>query len=107
MYEVLEEFLKRGLTFDPTSGLAMRWRPREKEFPRVIVDPKIAYGRPALEPVRVPTEVIFSSWKAEDGNYAAVADWFEIEEGLAREAVEFELALPNSTSTPHFWNLLI
>jgi uncharacterized protein (DUF433 family) len=95
MYSVLEEVLSRGLTFDPTSGLAMRWRPREKEFPHIIVDPRIAYGQPALEPVRVPTDAIFSAWKAEDGSYKAVSDWFEIDEGLAREAVEFELSLPN------------
>lgn len=95
IYDVLEDVLARGVTFDPTSGLAMRWKPREKEFPRVVIDPTIAYGHPVLEGPRVPTDAIFSTWKAEDGNYAAVADWFEIDETLAREAVEFELALPN------------
>jgi uncharacterized protein (DUF433 family)/sulfur transfer complex TusBCD TusB component (DsrH family) len=95
MYVILEDFLARGLTFDATSGLAMRWRPREKEFPRVMVDPRVAYGQPALESARVPTDAVFTAWKAENGSYAAVADWYEIDEGLAREAVEFELALPN------------
>lgn len=95
MYAVLEALLERGLQFNPTSGLAMLWRPREKEFPHVIIDPKVAYGQPALERERVPTDAIFSTWKAEGGDYKAVADWFEIDEGLAREAVEFELALPN------------
>jgi uncharacterized protein (DUF433 family) len=95
MYQVLEDVLSRGLSFDPTSGLATRWKPRDREFPRVVVDPTIAYGQPSLEIVRVPTDAIFSSWKAENGNYAAVADWFEIDESFAREAVEFELALPN------------
>jgi uncharacterized protein (DUF433 family) len=95
MYEVLEDVLARGVTFDPTSGLAVRWKPREREFPRILVDPTIAYGHPALEGLRVPTESIFTTWKAEGGSYAAVADWFEIDESLAKEAVEFELALPN------------
>ena len=95
MYLILEEVLAQGLAFDPTSGLAMRWRPREKEFPRVIVDPTIAYGQPALESARLPTDAVFALWNSEDGNYAAVANWFEIDESLAREAVEFELALPN------------
>ncbi len=95
MYGVLEEVLEKGLNFDPTSGLVTRWRPREKEFPRVVIDPTVAYGQPALEAPRLPTAAVFDSWKAEDGNYAAVAEWFEIDESLAREAVEFELALPN------------
>ena len=95
MYVVLENLLSQGLHFDPTSGLALRWRPREKEFPRVVVDPRIAFGQPILEPVRVTTDAIFSMWKAEDGRYDAVSSWFEIEESLAKEAVEFELALPN------------
>jgi uncharacterized protein (DUF433 family) len=95
MYDVLEAVLARGLIFDPTSGLAMRWRPREKEFPDVLVDPRIAYGQPVIESARVPTEAIFNTWKAEDGSYKAAAEWFEITEALAQEAVEFELALPN------------
>lgn len=95
MYQVLEETVARSLVFDPMSGLAQRWRPRDKEFPRVVVDPTIAYGHPVLESARVPTEAIFALWKAEDGSYSAVADWFEIDEALAKEAVEFEIALPN------------
>ena len=49
MYDIMEDVLARGLSFDPTSGLATGWRPREKEFPRVVVDPTVAYGQPALE----------------------------------------------------------
>jgi uncharacterized protein (DUF433 family) len=95
MYGILEDVLSRGLTFDPTKGLATRWRPRDKEFPGIIIDPTIAYGHPVLETSRVPTDAIFSTWKAEDGDYGVVADWFEIEKKQAQEAVEFELALPN------------
>lgn len=95
MYEVLEQVLEHGINFDPTSGLATKWYPREKEFPRVVLDPTVAYGQPAIDRVRVPTEAIFNLWKAEDGNFAAVMDWFEIDEDLAKQAVEFELTLPN------------
>ncbi|MGE0719335.1 MAG: DUF433 domain-containing protein [Alphaproteobacteria bacterium] len=95
MYVVLEDVLSRGLTFDPTSGIVRRWQPREKEFPKIVVDPLIAYGQPVVEPARVPTEAIFKTWKAEGGNWSAVVDWYEIDEAQARQAVEFELALPN------------
>jgi uncharacterized protein (DUF433 family) len=95
MYVVLEDLLSRGVTFDATSGLATRWKPRDREFPRVVIDPTIVYGQPFVEPARVPTDAILSLWKAEGGSYDAVADWFEIDKGLAQEGVEFELALPN------------
>lgn len=95
MYAVLEAVLERGITFEATSGLATRWHPRQAEFPRIVVDPTIAYGQPAVDQVRVPTEAIFNLWKAEGGSFAAAADWFEIDEATAKEAVEFELALPN------------
>lgn len=92
MYEVLEDVLSRAITFDPTSGLATRWRPDEKSFPRVVVDPIVAYGQPAVEPSRVPTDAIFATWQAEGGNFNAVADWYEIELSAAQEGVEFEMA---------------
>jgi uncharacterized protein (DUF433 family) len=95
MYDVLEEVLQRGLTFDPTSGLAIRWQPKPAEFKHIVVDPTIAYGQPALYEPRVPSDAVFAMWEAEGGDYAVVAEWFEIPESLAREAVEFELALPN------------
>jgi uncharacterized protein (DUF433 family) len=88
-------FLKVARDIGDAKGRVTCWRPREKEFPGIIVDPTVAYGQPALEANRVPTDAIFSTWKAEGGDYAAVADWFEIEKKQAQEAVEFELALPN------------
>ena len=95
MYEVIENFIDKGLRFDVTSGLAEEWVPRAKEFPNIVVNPLLAYGKPAILPAGVPTSAIFQTWKAEDGSYAAVADWYGIDGAMAREAVEFELGLPN------------
>lgn len=95
IYTVLENVLERGVVFDPTSGLAQRWKPRDKAFPHIVIDPTVAYGQPAIEGHRVATDAVFSSWKAENGDIDAVADWFEIDKTLAKEAVEFELALPS------------
>src|SRR5579872_3856648 len=67
IYEVLENVLEHGIVFDPTSGLAQRWKPRDKAFPHVVIDPTIAYGQPTIEGTRVTTDAIFSSWKAENG----------------------------------------
>jgi uncharacterized protein (DUF433 family) len=93
IYEVLEEFLAKGIAFDLNSGIAERWHPRPGEFPNVIVDPRIAFGRPVITPGNVPTETLFSLWKAEDGNFDVVADWHEVRTQLVREAVEFELRM--------------
>lgn len=95
MYEVLEEVLQKGISFDVISGIATQWRPKEKEFPKVVIDPTVAYGQPSLEQWRLPTTTVFDAWKAEGGDYSALADWFEVDEASIREAVEFELALPN------------
>ena len=95
MYAVLEEVLARGLAFHPSSGIALEWHPKPKEFPSVLLNPKISFGQPIIMPHKVPTEAIFNSWKAEDGSYQAVAEWFDVAESAAREAVEFELSLPN------------
>jgi uncharacterized protein (DUF433 family) len=94
MYATIEELLSRGISFD-ASGLAREWRPRLKEYPDVALNPLVAYGQPSIVPGNVPTEAIYKMWKAEDGRYKVVADWFEIEEQLARQAVEFELGFPN------------
>ena len=93
MYVVLEEILAKGVQFDPASGLATEWRPRI-EFPHVGLNPLVAYGQPAIVGDGVPTAAIYRTWKAENGSYPAVADWYEINEERAREAVEFELGLP-------------
>lgn len=94
MYVVLETVLAKGVEFDPASGVAREWRPRPAEFPSIGLSPLVAYGQPAVMPLGVPTLAIYKTWKAENGSYAATSDWYEIDEKLTREAVEFELGLP-------------
>ena len=93
IYEALEQILAKGVTFNPKSALASRLQPLPADCPNVIIDPRIAFGRSVIAPQFVPTETLFSLWKAEDGNYRAIADWFHISREAAEEAVEFELRL--------------
>lgn len=93
IYEAHEQALAKGIAFDPATGLALRWFPKQAEFPNIVIDPQIAYGKPSVSRARVPTDSLFSLWKAESGNYDAVADWFEIEKSLVHEAIEFELGM--------------
>lgn len=92
-YEIVEDFLAKGVVFDPNSGLAIKWRPKPKDNPNIIVNPRIAYGQPSVEPIAIPTNTLYSNCKAEGFSFAATADWFEVEEDYVREAVDFELRL--------------
>ncbi|MDG3440067.1 DUF433 domain-containing protein [Nitrospirillum amazonense] len=94
MYEIIEQALARGIEFSPSTGLAQRWHPKPIEFPNVVLDPLIAFGQPVIDNARIPTSALFSSWKAEGNDYSIVADWYEIDEALVRQAVEFETVLP-------------
>lgn len=93
IYVALEQVLAKPLTFDPRSGVAYRWRP-SAEFDSVVIDRRIAYGQPIVEPHNVPTKAIYSMWRAEEGSFAAVQKWFRLSASAAKQAVEFELSLP-------------
>lgn len=95
IYVVFENILARGITFSPSDGLAERWKPDPIKYSAIVVDPLRAYGQPVLEESGVPTSVIFETWKAENADLKAAAEWYEVDESLARQAVEFELELPN------------
>ena len=93
IYEAVEQALAKDLTFDPRSGIALRWRPLPDDFPHVVVDTLIAYGQPVIEPSRVPTAALYEMWKAENKNLPAVAEWFEVSGDRAQEAIYFEATL--------------
>lgn len=92
IYETIERLLIEGVEFDHDTRLAGRWQPRPDRFPRIVVNPRVAYGRPA-GPSGIPTETLSDAWKAEAGNDDAVAYWYEVPPNEVREAVEFERAL--------------
>jgi uncharacterized protein (DUF433 family) len=89
MYEALKQSLLPGVQFHPSTHLAERWVPRPKDFPRIVIDPGIAYGHPA-GPSRVPTATLYDAWKAEDENSDAVAYWYRMPTTEVMEAVRFE-----------------
>jgi len=91
MWETLEGVISRGVVFDPKTALAEQWRPRA-DFEDVIIDPKVAFGKPVVMKTQVPTIALYRLWRAER-SFSAVADWFQLEDQQVRSAVEFELAL--------------
>jgi uncharacterized protein (DUF433 family) len=71
--------------------LAERWNPNSRT-PRVVVDPKIAFGHPVVADAGVPTRCLFEAYLAE-GSIDVVADLYKIDLEGVRQAVEFERRL--------------
>lgn len=90
--EFIEGSLARGLTFDPETEMASEWRPRQIEFPDVVIDPLVAYGQPVV-PQGIPTGVLFDAWRAEGEDAGVVADWYNVPIDQVRMAVGFEKLL--------------
>ena len=93
MWAAIEALVARGVEFDPVSELAKVWRPMENDFPNVIVDPRLAFGRPVIGQRPTPTGTLLKQWKAGGGDTAKVARWFRIGEDDVDQAVGFELSL--------------
>lgn len=90
MWDTIEQTIEKGVEFDPNTFLARIWRPRISQFPNVIIDPRIAFGRPVVQGTRVPTSTLFKQWKA-DASKASVAKWFQLSEDDVSTAIEYEL----------------
>ena len=88
-YELIERTIISGVVFDPKSHLARTWVPRPNAFPKIIIDPKIAYGKP-ITPSHVPADAIFDIWRAENDNVPAAADWFGISVEEAEMGIRFQ-----------------
>ncbi len=92
MRSVVLESLKDDVLYD-AAGMARAWYPRKQTAPNVILNPRIAFGRPSLRDSRIPTSTIADAVRAEGGSTRSVATWYEIPESEVREAVRFETDL--------------
>jgi uncharacterized protein (DUF433 family) len=90
MWVTIEQSIEKGVEFDPNTYLAKLWAPRPGEFPDVLIDPRIAFGRPYVKGTSVPTRTLYRQWQAE-GHKAKVAAWFDVPEEAVETAVSYEL----------------
>jgi uncharacterized protein (DUF433 family) len=86
MGEVIEGSLFDSILY--AGDLAYRWHP-VKELPRIVLDPKYAFGRPVVENAWVPTDTLYGAFEAE-GNVANVVDDYEIDREAVEQAIAFE-----------------
>ena len=69
-----------------------RWTP-DSQFPRIIVDPHRAFGRPIEVRSGAPAEALFDAWRGEQGDTAKVAAGYGTDPEGVEQAVCFVLGI--------------
>jgi uncharacterized protein (DUF433 family) len=95
MYDAIKQSLLPGVEFEGSSGLASQWAPRYADFPQITINPKVAFGQPVV-PRGIPTDTLYSAYKAEKDNADKVAYWYDVSAADVMDAVRFERALDES-----------
>lgn len=86
--DVLRPFLER-IDYHEATAMARRWSIAD----RVVVDPAICLGKPAVDGVGIATAVLAAAYEANDRDAELVADWYKINAGHVLAAVEFERSI--------------
>ncbi|MEM6555534.1 MAG: DUF433 domain-containing protein [Pseudomonadota bacterium] len=92
-FELVQDFFDQGVEWS-ASQYAEYWQPKKTAFPSIVIDPRVSFGRPSIINRGLAVDTVFDALEAEDGDYDAVANWFEIDPQLVREAVQFRDELP-------------
>jgi len=87
--QVIRPFL-RELEFSSDDQL-VRWWPLGTDR-AVLLDPRRQFGQPIIASCGVATEVLQAAAKSGQ-TVEEIADWYELDPGAVRDAIEFELAL--------------
>ena len=93
MGDVIERSLFDSILY--ADDLAVRWRPHPG-IELVIIDPRLAFGRPVIDKFGVPTDVLHNAYMTEGGYEDAAAE-FQVDVEYVRAAVDFERALTEGT----------
>ena len=75
--------------------LASEWIPRRQDGFQVVLDPRISYGAPVVQPGNHRVRTLVDAVGAE-GSLAAAAAACEVDEEAVRLAVDYELSLENA-----------
>lgn len=89
--DIIKPSLYSGIEYD--GDTARRWYPEGKNRRNIVLDPKQQFGKPVVVDVGVPTEALFSNYKVEGGDQAAlsiVARIFDLPVRRVQAAVQFE-----------------
>jgi uncharacterized protein (DUF433 family) len=89
MASVIDQSLFDSILY--AKDLAYRWQPNP-QLPLIVLDPKIAFGKPVIKDVWTPTHTIYSTFKVE-GSEEVVAEEFNLQMDAVKQAVAFERSL--------------
>jgi uncharacterized protein (DUF433 family) len=90
--QVLERSFTRSIRFEGSEGNASQWQP-DASASRVVIDPQRKFGRPIDNETGVPTDILADALRAENGNAARVAKWWDVPIEAVEQAAEFEIRL--------------
>jgi len=85
----IEQSIAHGVEFNSDTSLAQLWHPMP-QFPDVVIDPRVAFGKPIVQGTPVPTSTLFRQFKAE-GSKERVAKWFDVPIDVVAKAIDYEL----------------
>jgi uncharacterized protein (DUF433 family) len=85
---VLRECLEQ-IEYDDGTLLAKQWNVHD----RVIINPKIKYGKPVIGTVGIPTAILAAGYRANGKDAVAVANWYDVTPEDVLAAVHFEAQL--------------
>jgi uncharacterized protein (DUF433 family) len=86
--EAIEAYAGR---FDYVNHVALRWHPLGRDF-RIVIDPRISFGRPIVEGSGVPTEAI-AARRAAGEDLDFIAHDFDLTREQVRDALWFETSI--------------
>jgi uncharacterized protein (DUF433 family) len=86
--DVVNEYEKQ-IDFDPQSDAARRWYPLGADH-HVMIDPRYAFGEPALKDRGTRTSNLYQLYVGEGRNAQAVARWMDIPVEEVEAALQFE-----------------
>ncbi|MBK6999953.1 MAG: DUF433 domain-containing protein [Rhodoferax sp.] len=89
--DIIKPSLYSGIEYE--GDTARRWYPEGKSRRNIVLDPLQQFGKPVVAEIGVPTEALFSNFKVEGADQAAlniVARIFDIPVRKVQAAVQFE-----------------
>lgn len=84
--DIVEPSLYTGV--DLEDDQVARWYPLHPNR-AIVIDPRVAFGRPVLAEEGVPVDVIAAAVAAQEGDIAAVSRWYKVPAKSVRAAVQF------------------
>jgi len=87
-YDVILPSLKSGIEFE--NDVAVRWFPDKSNYKDIVIDPRVAFGRPTIVGTRMDVKILSDAYEAEQ-SYERVANWYEVETDAVRQAVSFHM----------------